>query len=84
MFVKELPENSNLANIKVQLPEKVLEQYQAYCGGDAQMWIVGSMMGDWFLSPNPPNIKGERRLYPMPIGIEPSNILEWEIVENLN
>lgn len=82
MLVKELPEGTNLTEIKVILPDDVLEKYKAYCGGEKEMYIAGSMMGDFFLSPNPKTDgKGERRLYPMPETIDPSDILEWEVVK---
>lgn len=80
MKVKELPENTNLADIQVELPDDVLTQYQEYMGGEKKMYIVGSMMGDFFLSPDP-KTKGSRRLYPMPLAVEPQHILEWEVAD---
>jgi len=81
MKVSELPEDTNLRDIKVELPDDVLEQYQEYCGGEKQMYVVGSMMGDFFLSPDPYNDgKGKRRLYPMPLAVIPQHILGWEVV----
>lgn len=80
MKVKELPENTNLTKIKVKLPDDVLKQYKEYAGGESEMYIVGATMGDFFLSPNAPGTKS-RRLYPMPIGINPSDILEWEVIQ---
>lgn len=84
MKVNQLPENTNLTNVMVKLPDNVLAEYKDYCGGEPEMWIVGSMMGDFFLSPAPPSTKGERRLYPMPISVVPSDILEWEVTQNIN
>lgn len=80
MKVKDLPENTSLATIKVRLPKKTLVEYKAYCGGEEQMYIVGSMMGDFFLSPVSPETKGEKKLYPMPPSVVPQDILEWEVV----
>jgi len=80
MLVKDLPKNTDLAKIKVRLPAPVLASYKRYCGGEPEMWIAGSTMGDFFLSPHPPS-GGERRLYPMPIDVQPSDILKWEVVE---
>jgi len=79
MKVKELPKNTNLTTIKVKLPKKVLIEYKAYCGGEEEMYVVGDMMGDFFMSPFPSDTKGERRLYPMPISVNPKDILEWEV-----
>lgn len=79
--VNQLPENTNLTKVKVKLPDNVLKDYKDYCGGEPEMWIVGDLMGDFFLSPLHPDTKGERRLYPMPINVVPSDILEWEVVE---
>ncbi len=84
MLVKELPKDTNLTKVKVKLPPNVLELYQKYAGGDEEMWIAGGMMGDFFLTPQSPEIKGQKRLYPMPEPINPNDILEWEVVENLN
>lgn len=82
--VNQLPEKTNLTKLKVKLPPAVLEAYKNYCGGEEEMWVVGDLMGDFFLSPLPPDTKGERRLYPMPPEVVPADILEWEVVENLN
>lgn len=81
MKVKELPKDTNLTKIKVKLPDDVLKAYKEYAGGEPEMWIVGSMMGDWFLSPIAPGIKGKRRLYPMPISVEPFHILDLDVAE---
>jgi hypothetical protein len=84
MKVSELPKGSNLTLVKVRLSDEQLTQYKAYNGGEQDMWIVGETMGDFFLSPHPPNMKGERRLYPIPITLEPQFLLKCEVVENLN
>lgn len=44
------------------------------------MWIGGHLMGDFFMTPDPPDEKS-RRLYPMPELVEPSHLLECEVVE---
>lgn len=80
MKVKELPENTNLTDIKVELPSYALNEYKSYLGGEKEMWIVGAMMGDWFLSPDPKS-QNKRTLFPMPITIEPRDILEWNVVD---
>jgi hypothetical protein len=80
--VKELKEGTNLTKVKVKLPENVLKEYENYYGGQPEMFIAGSMMGDFFLSPNKPGNKN-RKLYPMPANAQPSDILDWEVVEIL-
>lgn len=82
--VKNLPEGTNLVKVKVILPDDVLKAFKAYAGGTRKMWIVGYTMGDFFLSPNMPSKKGSRRLYPIPIGILPNQILNWEVDRVLN
>lgn len=85
MKVKDLPPGTNLAAIKVQLPDDVLKQYLSYGGGEGIMYIAGDAMGDFFLSPHHPghlNEEGKeyRRLYPMPEGVNPLDIMEWEVI----
>lgn len=84
MKVNELAKDNNLTKIKVKLPESIFESYKNYLGAEPEMWIVGYMMGDFFLSPDAPSTKGNRILYPMPLGVIPKDILDWEVVENLN
>lgn len=83
--VKNLDKGTNLTKVKVKLPEDVLASYKKYYGGEPEMWIVGSLMGDFFLSPDAPTPdgKGKRSLFPMPVNVEPSDILEWEVSEVL-
>jgi hypothetical protein len=80
MKVKDLPSETNLTQIKVILPPKVLKLYKEYGGGERKMYIGGALMGDFFLTPHPPGTE-KRRLYPMPSGVEPSDIVEWEVDE---
>jgi hypothetical protein len=83
MKVSELPKGTNLTKVKVKLPLEILQKYQDYAGGKKEMWIVGGMMGDWFMSSSSPKNK-KRRLYPMPIGVDPIMILEWDVVKVLD
>lgn len=83
MLVKDLPEGTDLRPIKIRLPDDVLRQYQEYAGGEKEMYVVGATMGDFFLSPIPPNTRDERIMYPMPPAVEPSHILDWEVVEEV-
>lgn len=83
MKVKDLPKGQNLTLVKVRLPKDVLEKYKNYGGGEEEMWIGGHMMGDFFMTPDTKGSK-ERILHPMPETVNPEDILEWEVVENLN
>ena len=80
MKLKDLPGNTNVLKLKLKLPKIALQEFKEYLGGETEMYIVGPMMGDFFLSPMPPDIKGERRLYSLPISIETSELLEWEVI----
>lgn len=81
MKVKELPQDTDLTTVKVELPNNVLTKYKNYVGGEKEMYIVGNMMGDFFLSPFPKTTKGDRVIYPMPLGVFPEDILEWNVVK---
>jgi len=85
MTVEELPEGTNLTRARVILPDDALEQYQEYLGGEKEMYIVGALMGDFFLSPTRPtsDCKGSRSLCPMPQFIDPPDILKWEVAQVL-
>lgn len=80
MKIKDLPPQADLTKFRVKLPAKALKQYKAYAGGESIMYIVGGMMGDFFMSPDAPTKKGNRRLYPMPTLVTPQDILNWTIV----
>lgn len=84
MKVKELPENTDITKVKVELPEMVLKAFKAYTGGKKHMYPVGNTMGEFWFSPNKPTKsgKGTRRLYALPYGYMPSVILEWEVVDD--
>lgn len=82
MKVKDLPEDTDLSTVLIELPDEVLEQYQDYAGGEKRMYIAGQMMGDFFMSPMKPHPKKSRPIFPMPLGVEPSDILEWEVVDD--
>lgn len=82
MIVEELPKGTNLLYVRLKLPTDALEKYKDYAGGEEEMYIVGNTMGDFFMSPNPPG-KHKRRLYPLPLGVTPQDMLKWEVVEVL-
>jgi hypothetical protein len=84
MLVKELPEDTNLTKVKVRLPESDFELFQNYAGGEKEMWIAGYYMDTFFLTPVNPGSESKKNLYPLPEGLTPTSILDWEVVENLN
>lgn len=77
MIVSDLPKDFDITNITVKLPKEVLLSFQDYLGGEEEMYIAGPAMGEFMMSPDPPN--QERRLYPMPIDVSPEDILSWEV-----
>lgn len=79
MKVKKYLGISRLKDVLVRLPDDVLEEYEACCGGSREMYIIGWKGGDFFLSPDAPGIP-KRVEYPMPRSVHPMEILEWEII----
>ena len=82
MKVKELKSDVNLTRVKVTLPAAILHEFKDYAGGEKKMWVVGSAMGSFMMSPDSPDTD-ERRLYPMPMSVSPDSILEWKVSEFL-
>jgi len=82
MKVKDLPHDTDLKKIKIELPDDVLKAYQDYAGGEKHMYIVGSMMGNFFMSPHPPCPDESRQMFPMPLSLVPSDMLEWEVIND--
>lgn len=80
MTLKELPEGTDLTKIKLVLPDNILTLYQEYWGGEKEMYIVGELMGDFFMSPNSKE-EENRRLYPLPASVLPIDMLDWQVVE---
>ena len=81
MKVNELPKETNLIFVKVQLPTEALKKFKKFGGGEPQMWIVGNTFGEFFLSPQPPSSEDKRDLYPKPPDVNVSDILGWDVVE---
>ena len=85
MKVSELPENTNLTLVKVRLPDDVYREFQNYAGGEREMYIAGSIMMEFFMSPHAKDHVDEngssyRQLYPLPSRYTPKHILDWEVV----
>ena len=75
--------NTNLLNIKIKLTPELKEAYANYSSkGEDEVYIIGSMMGDFFISPDARGVN-KRRLYPMPEEVEPKDLLECQILEDL-
>lgn len=85
MKVKDLPETTDLGDVLIELPDEALAAFEDYLGGEKKMYLVGEMMNEFWMSPNPPkpNGKGNRRLYALPMGYQPSDILEWEVASQM-
>ena len=78
MKVSDLPENEVIDAVRIKVPDDVLEEFKDFAGGEPEMYVVGNVMGYGFMmSPDPPG--NERRLYPMPMSVKPSDILLWEV-----
>ena len=75
-------ENFELAKLLIRLTSKMKEAYENYCSkGEEEAYLVGEVMNDWFISPDPPG-KEKRTLYPLPMEVEISDFLECEIIKN--
>lgn len=81
--LNDLPDNVNLAEIKVMPSETILKLANEF-GNFPQSdyyYIVGPMMGDWFLSLEPKSA-GERRIYPLYREFIPWDELKtWKVIE---
>lgn len=79
MKVKDY-KGKDLNKKKIKLTQELKEQYANYCSkGEDEIYLCGSLMGDWFISPDAPDVK-KRILYPMPISVDPKDFLECEII----
>jgi hypothetical protein len=79
-LLKEYPD-INILSAKIKLTTELKEAYENYCSeGEDEIFIVGSAMGDFFISPDEPT-KETRRLYPLPPSVETSMFLECEVIE---
>jgi len=80
MTLRELEPDTNVLGLKIRLTPELKESYENYSSkGEQDIYLVGDMMGDWFISPAPPNTE-KRALYPMPLSVEPSDFLDCEIM----
>lgn len=80
MKLKDLPKETNILNILLILPDDILELFKDYMGGEKEMYYVGFVLGDYFMTPDDKSTP-RRRLYALPIGVEPYHLLEWEVKE---
>ena len=78
MLVSDLPEDECIDNVRIRLPDEVLNEFKDFAGGESVMYVVGNVMGYGFMmSPDPPG--DERQLYPLPMSVKPRDILSWEV-----
>jgi hypothetical protein len=81
MKIKDLPEDSDvkISDLKVKLPENILEFANQFSSKiPEEVWLVGPMMGDWFVKIN----RDDTRVYPLfRDNIPFSELSEWEVVE---
>lgn len=78
--ITDLPNNFDLTNTLIELPDDVLKQFKEHAGGEKHMYIVGHYMGDFFMTPDKKG-SAKRRMYPLPLGIVPRDIANWKVVE---
>ena len=81
MKVSELPNDKDLSDVLIELSDEVLEDFKAFLGGEKRMYLVGETMGEFWLSPDPKAEGQKRRLYALPMGYVPSDILDWEVAQ---
>lgn len=84
--LKDLDDGVNLIGVKLKMTPEIQESYANYSSkGEEEFYIVGEMMGDFFISPDAPSKdkKGSRTLYPMPIEIFPSDLFGCEVISIL-
>jgi hypothetical protein len=85
MKLRELPDDTNVLDVKLKVPEKELAAYREYCGTEVndEVYVVGTLMGDFFISnePRTRDGQGKRQIFPMPESIQPEDLLDWEVAE---
>lgn len=73
----------NLTRVKIKLPPDLYISIKKQNNKSTKtMWICGSIMGAFMLSPNGPDEKS-RLLIPLPEGIQPNILLKCEVVKVL-
>lgn len=74
---------TNLTRVKIKLPPDLYVSMKKQNNKATKtMWICGSVMGAFMLSPNGPNEK-LRLLIPLPEGVQPNILLECNVVKVL-
>ena len=79
MTVNELPPSTDLAAVRLRLPDRFLATMRDHAGGEPEMYLVSFGVVSWF-SPDPPHSK-KRRLYPTLPHWDAQQVLSWEVVE---
>jgi hypothetical protein len=81
MKLKDLDPKIDIGNVKIKLTEDLKKAYDEYAGphDTDEVYIVGDMMGDFFISTDAPD-KTKRQLYPMPVYRTSQEFLECEVI----
>lgn len=77
--IKDLPQNANLQQVKVKLPQEVYQtsSLPLYKLENVPVYLQGWTMGDFFVKLKPE----DTQIYPMFWNQVPDNITDWEVVE---
>lgn len=82
MKVSDLPEDSNLSKVQVEIPDDLLKNIREYYPNhEGITYVIGYGMGDFWISVDPPG--GKRDLIPMSLfpSFNSRDILDWKILE---
>jgi len=82
MKVKDLPDDTIVEKVLLRIPDDIFtsnELIRLSAVPEQEVYIVGGVMGDFFISNQHPDVKGNRRVYPL-MGAE-DTIDEWDVIE---
>ena len=81
MTIKDLPEGTNLQEVKVVLPDHIQKAsslpYYDEVKDVKEVYLQGWTMGDFFVKVD----KDSKQIYPMFWVFTPKDIDEWEVVQ---
>lgn len=78
--LKEISSNVLRSDIKIKVPDDILESMKSYSKPRSTMWLCGMIMGSFMLSPQGPD-ESKRKLVMLPKGVKPSVLLECDVVK---
>ncbi len=67
-------------DVKIKLPDKVVEEMRKYAKPKSTMWLCGMIMDSFMLSPQGPD-ESKRQLMPLPTNTKPSTLLKCDVVK---